>query len=145
MINANPGLLKIFVAAGIDIGKFLRVAVGEGEPAALDLYHDPVSLFESMRQVGHRKFYRFSFFRFEGYWLFKTVSEFTPEYITTHEHLIATERVYSFRFLNRIDVDTLKGKAVREYVDQFYHKISIGGADAAMQFGCQRSAHRKVF
>ena len=51
MKNSNVRFLKIGIRACVDIGKFLRVSVREGEPAALNLNHKAVAFFESMGDV----------------------------------------------------------------------------------------------
>jgi hypothetical protein len=53
MINTHGSFLEIIIGAGVDIYKFLRVPVDKRKPGILNLDHDPVSLFKSMRHISH--------------------------------------------------------------------------------------------
>ena len=52
MVNPNGGFLKITVAGVVNIDEFLRVSVGQGKPGALDLYHQAMTFFKGMRNIG---------------------------------------------------------------------------------------------
>jgi hypothetical protein len=43
MVDPDVGFTEILVIAVVDVNELLRVSVGQGKPAALHLYHDPVS------------------------------------------------------------------------------------------------------
>ena len=48
------GFLKITFCSLINVGEFLRVAIDQGEPGALDVDHDSMALPEGVVGIRHR-------------------------------------------------------------------------------------------
>src|SRR5258708_17049510 len=93
MIDMDRLFLKIAVITGIDIHEFLRIAVYQGEPAALHLHHHPVAFFESMRHIRHGKADRLDLTRLERNWFFPTLPEPSSHHLPMHQHLVPSHRV----------------------------------------------------
>lgn len=68
MINSLSGFLIVFCFGPENVGdKCLRVAVVEGEPAGLDLYHDAVAGLEDVVGGGECEAIEEGFVRGEGF------------------------------------------------------------------------------
>ena len=52
VIDPDSGFLKIIIITLVNIYEFLWVPVGYGEPTALHLYHQLMSFFKSMGNIG---------------------------------------------------------------------------------------------
>src|SRR5437870_4797241 len=81
--------LEIVVPAGIDIDKFLGIAIYQREPGALHLDHQPVTFFKGMSDIRDGETDGLYFPRPEGYGLFKALAEAAPHHFPTHQHLVA--------------------------------------------------------
>ncbi len=130
MIDTDTCFLKICIPAGIDIREFLRITVTQREPAALYLDHEPVAFPERVCHVGQFKPNSFHSAWTEGFRLFKTVPEFSAEDFTSYKHLIPAQRIYSLCFPDRININPLIRKGIRENIYDLDYKISIRRADA---------------
>src|SRR5262245_10101665 len=93
MKYADGGLLKIAVIAGLDIHEFLWVAVCQRKPAALNLYHDAMPFYKSMRHIGQLEFHAFCFIGFECFGCRIAVPVTATHDLSTHQHLITTHGI----------------------------------------------------
>ena len=98
----------------------LRVAVGKWKPAALYLYHQPVTLPESMCNIREIEFYGLDTARRKWHGIFKTVAVPAPHDLAAYQHLVSVQ----FTTFCRLVAGAWK------YVDDFYNKVGIRGIDA---------------
>src|SRR5689334_11745043 len=104
MINPDVRLLEVAIVTSVYVDEFLRIAIHQREPAALNLYHDPMALFKSMRHVGHCISDRFDRIWFECLWFFEAVPIFATHDLSAHEHLVSSHRIGNERFFFGVDI-----------------------------------------
>src|SRR4051812_35153698 len=115
----------------VDVNELLGIAIGEGEPGALYLYHDTVTSFKYVGHIGHGVFYFGYLSRFERLRFFETVAVAATHYIATYQHFVTAHRVVlaiSFT-IYAVFVSEIIG----EYIYQLYHEISICGGNGSKQ------------
>src|SRR5580658_4708099 len=84
---------KVAVVGGVNIHKFLRIVVDEGEPRALNLDHQPVAFFEDVGDIGDGPFYLLYLAWLEGYRFLIAFAEAAAHDLAVDEHLVAAHRV----------------------------------------------------
>src|SRR5688572_14258552 len=93
MVDTYHSFFKIFQICCIDVDKLLRVAIRKGEPTALHLDHQSMTLFKSVRHIGQFKFDSFYFPWLKGFGLFVTIAVFTSHDLSSYQHLVTTHRI----------------------------------------------------
>src|SRR5215831_7461312 len=126
MVNTYGCFLEITIITLINIYKFLGVSIGKWEPAALNLYHDAVSFLESMRNIRKIEFHPFYFIRLKCFGRRKTVTKPPSHDLTTHQHLIASHRVWTAGIATSIDTCSIRiFKIIGENINHLHNKISV--------------------
>ena len=85
MVYLEGGFLKIGIPTGGDCKELLWIPVHERKPAALDLDHYPVALFEGMGNFIETKGYFCRFSRFKGLRLLIAVAKLAPEHFCPYQ------------------------------------------------------------
>src|SRR5215831_2885492 len=119
MINTNGRFLKIiFICPGY-LHKFLRIAINDREPCALNHHHDAMSFFKSVSYFIHVKGNLFDLAWSEWLRIFITVSEFSAKYFGSYHSFKAChlEIFWIRRWIWFI---------IRQHIDQLYNEVSIG-------------------
>ena len=78
----------------VNIQELLWVTVNQGEPAALHLYHYPVTFFKGMGNIGHRILYFGGFIRRERFRARIAVTVLSAHDFGPYQHLVAAHRVF---------------------------------------------------
>src|SRR5450432_3408272 len=109
-------LLKIARLGLRDVDERLRIAVGQWEPTALDLHHDPMSGTERMAYIRHDEIDRVGLARRKRFGLRKAPAILAAEGLPAHQLLVSAHmnvrRIWiGIRIVTRV------------YVDQFHHKV----------------------
>ena len=82
-------LLKVLGFGKINIlDKFLRIAINQREPRALNLNHDPVSLFETMKYVEQFQVHLSRNADFKRCRMLKRISKPATYHLAPNHHLI---------------------------------------------------------
>src|SRR5450432_4860276 len=97
-----------------------------------------------MGNIWHSEFDSFSFSRPEGFRLFKTIPESSPEYIAAHQHLVSSHGIVLYRIAFRINIHTGKLTGIRKNINQFHNEVSVRRIDTAEQISCYRTSNRKI-
>src|ERR1700729_2431292 len=101
MEHANRFFLEVAVFGGINVHEFLRIPVNEWEPGTLHLYHQPVTLLESVGHIGDGKLYGFYFIGREWHGFLEAFTEAAAHNLAVDEHLIAAHRIACGHFAAR--------------------------------------------
>ena len=116
MVKTYRGFFEISRFGGINIFKLLRVAIGEGEPGALYLDHQPMAFFKCVRHIGQRKIDRFNFTGLERLRVFKTVTKLSTHGFCAHQHLVTAHGVCSAHTAIGLRHGIGILKIIREYI-----------------------------
>ena len=103
VMKSLGGFLKITFCSLINVGEFLRVAIDQGEPGALDVDHDSMALPEGVVGVGHCVAHLCYFSGCEWLRFCEAVAEFSSNGLSTNELLVASH-VHSFRIWRGIRI-----------------------------------------
>src|SRR3954468_2649750 len=127
MINANSRLPEITIITLVNIHELLWVAVGQWEPAALDLDHQAMPFFERMRHIRQFKFYLLDLIGFKCFRYTKAFAKTATHNFTTYQHLITTHGYCTTSIAPLTGCLTSVFKIIGKYIDHFYYKVGIGG------------------
>src|SRR3990172_10734368 len=81
------GFLVIRVLGSVDVQELSGIPVDERKPRTLNLYHDPVTFFESMVFVGNDEFDFRNLSRLHRLGIFQTLAKLAPHDLASNEHL----------------------------------------------------------
>src|ERR1700730_5681685 len=88
-VNALGGFYEVGFRGVGNIYKLLRVAIDQGKPSALDLYHDAMAAAKRVIDVGQGKVQRSRLVGGERLGLFEAVAELSTEWLAADQLLIA--------------------------------------------------------
>ena len=89
MVDRVCRLMEIGFRRLVNIDKGLWVAIKHREPAALNLYHDPVTSAKGVIHVEEGECYPSHLARHEWFRVFEAVPELATHDVTTNQHLIS--------------------------------------------------------
>jgi hypothetical protein len=118
--------------------KLLRITIGQREPAALNLHHDPVALAEGVGDIGQIENDAIGFSGFERNRFFKTLPELAAERLAPNQSLI---RAHGYQGLRRSAGRSTRcpsrivvvGKIAGIDIDQLDIKIGVGSRCGDLQ------------
>lgn len=132
------GLFEIFRLGMIDVHKSLRIAVDDGKPGALDLYHDAVPFFETVAFVSNVVADFCYFSRNKGFGIGEAAAVFAAKYVCAHQHLEMSHP-------NILRIGNVIRSVTGIDIDELDHPIRIGPVGGNEKIGDDRTGNGDIF